>query len=101
MTHRSRDRFESASSLEMKALTERLDNLRAVAERVPGDQKFLLERSLDELRGLRNRCEARLEDARRASEDAWYLVKVHAEAALAQFRAGIETIENQYRRMAA
>jgi hypothetical protein len=101
MAHRSRDRFDSAASVELKSLTERMDGLRLVAARVSGDQKLALERSLDDLRGLRNRCEARLEEARRASEDAWYLVRVHAESALAQFRGGLEAIENQYRRIAA
>jgi len=67
----------------------------------PASKSFALERALDQVRGLRNRTEAKLEDVRRASEDAWKLVKVHADAALAQFRAGLDQIENQFSRMAA
>jgi len=101
MTARSRDRYETSAAQDLKALTDRLDQLRAVAERVSGERRFTLERALDELRGLCNRCEAKLEDVRRASEDAWHLVKVHADAALAQFRGGLERIEGQFHRIAA
>jgi hypothetical protein len=101
MAARGRDRYETSAAQELKALTDRLDHLRAVAERVSGERRFKLERGLDDLRGLRNRCEAKLEDVRRASEDAWHLVKVHADAALAQFRGGLERIEGQFQRIAA
>jgi len=101
MGNRGRERYEVAAASELKTLTERLDNLRALAERVSGEQQFALERALDQVRGLRNRTEAKLEDVRRASEDAWQLIKVHADAALAQFRAGLDQIESQFRRIAA
>jgi hypothetical protein len=101
MAVRGRDHYEVSAAQELKSLTERLDHLRAVAERVPGERRFTLERALDEMRGLRNRTEAKLEDVRRAPEDAWKLVKVHADAALAQFKGGLELIERQFRRVAA
>jgi hypothetical protein len=56
---------------------------------------------LDAVRGIRNRTEAKIEDVRRASDDAWQLVKVHADSALAQFRGGLDQIESQFRRVAA
>jgi hypothetical protein len=101
MITRGRDRYELAAASELKTLTERLDNLRALAERTSGDQRFALERALDAVRGIRNRTEAKIEDVRRASDDAWQLVKVHADAALAQFRSGLDQIESQFRRVAA
>jgi hypothetical protein len=101
MANRGRDRYELAAASELKTLTERLDNLRALAERTSGDRRFTLERALDEVRGIRNRTEAKLEDVRRAPDDAWQLVKVHADAALAQFRGGLDQIESQFRRIAA
>jgi hypothetical protein len=98
---RGRDRYELAAASELKMLTERLDNLRALAERTSEDQRFALERALDAVRGIRNRTEAKIEDVRRASDDAWQLVKVHADLALAQFRSGLDQIESQFRRVAA
>jgi len=82
-------------------LTERLESLRALAARTSGERRFALERSLDAARGFRNRSEAKIEDVRRASDDAWHLVKVHADAALAQFRSGLDQIESQFRQIAA
>jgi hypothetical protein len=101
MRTRGRDRYELAAASELKMLTERLDSLRALAERTSGERRFALERSLDAVRGFRNRCEAKIEDVRRASDDAWQLVKVHADAALAQFRSGLDQIESQFRQIAA
>jgi hypothetical protein len=99
-TH-GRDRYELAAASELKMLTERLDRLRALAERTSGERRFALERALDAVRGIRNRTEAKIEDVRRSSDDAWHLVKVHADAALAQFRSGLDQIENQFRQIAA
>ena len=101
MRTRGRDRYELAAASELRTLTERLDDLRALAERTSGDQRFALERALDAVRGIRNRSEAKIEDVRRASDDAWQLVKVHADAALAQFRSGLDQIESQFCRAAA
>src|SRR4029453_17854305 len=101
MVTRGRDQYELAAASELRTLTERLDSLRALAERTSGDQRFALERALDQARGIRNRTEAKIEDVRRSSDDAWKLVKVHADAALAQFRAGLDQIESQFRRAAA
>ncbi|KJB95401.1 hypothetical protein GGE65_003764 [Skermanella aerolata] len=101
MNTRGRDRYELAAATELKMLSERLDSLRAQAERTSGERRFALERSLDALRGIRNRTEAKIEDVRRASDDAWQLVKVHADAALAQFRSGLDQVESQSRQVAA
>jgi hypothetical protein len=101
MVTRGRDRYELAAASELRTLTERLDNLRALAERTSGERRFALERALDAVRGVRNRTEAKIEDVRRASDDAWQLVKVHADTALAQFRGGLDQIESQFRRVAA
>jgi hypothetical protein len=101
MVTRGRDRYELAAASELRTLTERLDNLRALAERTSGDHRFALERALDAVRGVRNRTEAKIEDVRRSSDDAWQLVKVHADTALAQFRSGLDQIESQFCRVAA
>ena len=47
MANRGRDRYELAAASELKTLTERLDNLRALAERTSGDRRLILERALD------------------------------------------------------
>jgi len=101
MARRVRETYLEDAAAVLARLTDRLDGLRAFTERTPSAQRFALERALDELRGLRNRTEAKLEDVRRSSEDAWQLIKVHSDNALAQFKGGLDRVETQMQRSAA
>jgi hypothetical protein len=80
---------------------ERLDRLRAEALRARGEARAALERELDGLRGACNRAAARIEDVRRAPEDAWSLAKVPADRALAGIEAELDRLEAHLRPHAA
>jgi hypothetical protein len=80
---------------------QRLDALRSHAERLPAEQRHELERTLDRLRGQRNRALARLEDCRLASGDAWPSVRDQATAALNDLLVGIAEMERRTTRRVA
>jgi len=101
MAHRLRQRYVEAACSELNVLTRRLERLRSVVERGRGDRRLQHERHLDDLRGLANRATAKVEDVRRASEDAWKSFKVHADSAIAQFRDKIEIFEAEFAELAA
>lgn len=95
ITHaaRSHERIQEA--------TRRLEELRSRAERQPAGRRHELERSLDHLRGRRNRALARLEDCRLASDDAWPSARNQASAALNELLDGIAEVEHCLQRVAA
>lgn len=96
-----KQRYLSRASAQLEHLNKRLDELRSMAERLGRDRRRPLERALDGARGLRNRAEAKLEDVRRAGEDAWRAFMVPAEAALAELRSVLEQLEGDFCQQAA
>lgn len=80
---------------------ERLDRLRTLVERSGLQDREELERTLDTLRGQRNRVTARIEAAHLATDDAWPFARAKADQAIEEMMSGIDAIENQLKRAAA
>lgn len=93
MAPRMKQVYVSRAAEDLRILGERLDRLRAATERLGTDRKLLLEPALDDMRGMRNRAEAKLEDVRRTSDDAWPVFKVHADGAIESLRSAIHRFE--------
>lgn len=100
-TPAERDGHAARSHERLLDATRRLEALRSHAERQPAERRVELERTLDRLRGLRNRALARLEDCRLASDDAWPSMRHQAMAALNELLDGIAEVERRTRRAAA
>ena len=76
---------------------ERLDGLRAWAERSPQTRRHGLEQDLDQLRGMLNRARALLEGVRMAGDDAGSIAtaRATASAAVSDLMDGLERLETQ------
>ena len=94
MARRMKQVYVSRAAEDLRILAERLDRLRAATERLGADRKLLLEPALDDMRGMRNRAEAKLEDVRRAPDDAWSVFKVHADGAIENLKLAIHRFED-------
>lgn len=101
MPHPMKKAYLTFAEAALASLDERLDRLHAVAARLVPERRSAAERMLDTLRGIRNRAGAKVEGVRRAPEDAWSDVKVHAEAAVAELRAAVDRLEALLRPEAA
>lgn len=96
-----RDGHAALSHERLLDATHRMEALRTHAERQPTERRLELERTLDRLRGQRNRALARLEDCRLASGDSWPSVRDQAMAALNELLDGIAEVERRARPVAA
>lgn len=94
MFRRSKEAYLATAAEELRDLHDRMETLRLSSRRLESGQGLLLERALDDLRGRSNRAEARLEEVRRASEDAWAMLRPRSEAALETLRTGIAHLED-------
>ena len=95
MPHPNKKAYLASAEAALLALDGRLDRLYGVAARLASEERRLAaERMLDTLRGIRNRAGAKLEDVRRAPEDAWSGVKVHAEEAITELGAAVGRLES-------
>lgn len=99
--HAERDGHAARSDEQLLDAARRLEALRSHAERQPAARRHDLERTLDRLRGQRNRALARLEDCRLASGDAWPSMRDQAMAALNDLLDGIAEVERRTWRVAA
>lgn len=99
--HAERDGHVARSHERLLDAARRLEALRSHVERQPAERRHDLERTLDRLRGLRNRALARLEDCRRASGDVWPAIRNQATTAVDELVAGITEVEAMLERMAA
>ncbi len=80
---------------------ERLDRLRTMVERSGLHNREELERTLDTLRGLRNRVMARVEAAHLATDDAWPFARATADQAIEELMGGLDAVEKRLKRAAA
>jgi predicted nucleic acid-binding Zn-ribbon protein len=94
MFRRSKQAYLAAAAEELRNLRDRMESLRRSSRRLESGQVLMLERALDDLRGRGNRVEARLEEVRRAAEDAWTTLRPRSEAALDDLRAGVRHLES-------
>lgn len=82
-------------------LGERLERLRQSVERHDPAERQGLERTLDALRGQRNRVMARAEEAFQTSDDAWPFARARADQAIAELVDGLDALEARLSRAAA
>lgn len=80
---------------------ERLDRLRSLVERSGLREREAMERTLDTLRGLRNRVAARIEAGHLATDDTWPFARAQADQAINELMSGIDALEHQLKRVAA
>ena len=80
LSSREKPGFYPEFRRKISAAAERLDALRALAERRPAAQRREAEAQLDQLRGLLNRAAARLEAARMAGDDPMRSIAAQAAA---------------------
>ena len=90
----------------LQATADRLDRLRSLVERSGPDARENMtreemERTLDILRGQRNRLCARVEAARIATDDAWPFARAIADQTAEELVNGIEGMEARLKRLAA
>lgn len=98
---RERQAHVATCHARIQETTRRLDELRSRAERQRGGRRQDVERTLDRLRGLRNRALARLEDCRRAGGDAWPSIRNQATTAVDELVDGLAEVEAMLERVAA
>lgn len=101
MTGRKRQAYDSFCRDLILHAGDRLERLRSSVERREAEERLTMERTLDELRGRRNRLMARVEAAHQASDDAWPFARARADQAVHDLVTGLDELEARLRRVAA
>ncbi len=96
-----RDRYLTDATTALAEAAGRLDRLQARVQRVRGIDRRAWQHELDLLRGGCNRVAARIEDVRRAPEDAWQTARLHTDTALSGLIAGLDRLEGLITPLAA
>jgi len=95
------DRYLIEAKAALDGATGRLDRLNRLVERTRGLDRRAWQRDLDHLRGACNRVAARIEDVRRAPEDAWQTGRMPTDTALAALLGELERLEGRITPLAA
>jgi len=101
MSSRERQSFDTLSRNLIQHATDRMERLRSTVERADIDGREAWERTLDSLRGLRNRASGHIEAARRTDDDAWPFARARAEQALSDLMRALDDIGGRFQRLAA
>ncbi len=101
MSWRNRHAHDAKCRDLLRATADRLDRLRSLVERSGPDVREEMERTLDTLRGQRNRLSARVEAARLATDDAWTFARAIADQAADELVSGLDSMEARLKRLAA
>lgn len=101
MNNRERQSFDALSRDLIRHATDRMERLRSSVERADISGREAWERTLDSLRGLRNRASGHIEAARRADDDAWPFARARAEQAMSELTRAIDDIGGRFQRIAA
>ncbi|MDQ2104556.1 hypothetical protein [Azospirillum isscasi] len=106
MSCRNRHAHDAKCRDLLRATADRLDRLRSQVERSSPDacetmSREEMERTLDTLRGQRNRLSARVEAARIATDDAWPFARAIADQAAEELVAGLDGMDARLKRVAA
>lgn len=101
MSRRERQAFDALSRDLVLHATDRMDRLRSTVERFEINGRETWERTLDSLRGLRNRATARIEAAHLADDDAWPFLRARADQAMTELMRALDDIDHRLQRLAA
>ncbi len=98
---RERQAFEALSHDLVLHASDRMEHLRSTVERAEIDGRELWERTLDSLRGLRNRAIAHIEAAHRTDDDAWPFARARADQAMTELMRALDDLDSRMQRLAA
>lgn len=101
MITRERQAFETLSRDLIQHAANRMERLRSTVERTEIQGREAWERTLDSLRGLRNRATAHIEAAHRADDDAWPFARARADQVMVELMRALDDIDRQVQRLAA
>ncbi|MBP2229307.1 hypothetical protein [Azospirillum agricola] len=101
MSSRERQAFDALSRDLVLHAADRMERLRSTVERAEIEGREMWERTLDSLRGLRNRASGHIEAARRADDDAWPFARARADQAMRELMHALDDIDGRLQRLAA
>ncbi len=101
MSNRERQAFDTLSRDLIQHATNRMERLRSTVERADIVGRDVWERTLDTLRGLRNRACGHIEAAHRADDDAWPFARARADQAISELMRTLDDVDGRLQRIAA